>query len=132
MNDLLKWTVLGLAIYCAGCGSAARPANAYGNAADLMADMASIRDKISSFRITGKVDHFGVEHRIQGKVFLFAQLPSKLRVDLLSPFGSTLSVLTVNDRRTTMLSSVSPFGVLVPVSSASLCIHAYTSGLSTS
>ncbi len=102
MNVLLKWTVLGLALYCVGCGSAARPANAYGNAADLMADMAKKRDKISSFRITGRVDHFGVEHRIQGKIFLFAQLPSKLRVDLLSPFGSTLSVLTVNDGRFAM------------------------------
>lgn len=67
-----------------------------------MADMAARSDKISSFRITGRVDHFGKEHRIQGKVFLFARLPSKLRVDLLSPFGSTLSVLTVNDGRFAM------------------------------
>ena len=102
MNGLLKWTVLWLALYCVGCGSAARPANAYGNAADLMADMSVRSDKISSFRITGRVDHFGKEHRIQGKVFLFARLPSKLRVDLLSPFGSTLSVLTVNDGRFAM------------------------------
>ncbi|MBW2276496.1 MAG: DUF4292 domain-containing protein [Deltaproteobacteria bacterium] len=78
------------------CGPVPRPKDAYDSAPDLLADMRALRDEIESFRITGTVDHFGEEHRVQGKTYLFAELPGRLRVDLLSPFGNTLSVLTVD------------------------------------
>jgi hypothetical protein len=79
-----------------GCGPVPPPKDAYESAPDLLADMRALRDEVRSFRITGKVDHFGEEHRVQGKTYLFAELPGRLRVDLLSPFGNTLSVLTVD------------------------------------
>jgi hypothetical protein len=78
------------------CGPVPPPKDAYDSAPDLLADMRALRDRIESFRITGTVDHFGEEHRVQGKTYLFAELPGRLRVDLLSPFGNTLSVLTVD------------------------------------
>lgn len=84
------------------CGPVPRPADAYGSAPDLIADMTALREAARSLRATGRVDHFGDEHRVQGKVFVFAKLPQKLRVDLLSPFGSTISVLTVSEGRFAM------------------------------
>jgi hypothetical protein len=79
------------------CGPIPMPKGAYTDALKLLSDMSAKRSKVKSFRISGRVDHFGQEHRISGKLFLFATLPSKLRIDLLSPFGSSLSVLTVNN-----------------------------------
>ncbi len=93
-------TLIGLA-----CGPVAPPKNAYETAADLLRDQRARREAVRSFRITGRVDHFGEEHRVQGKIYLFAELPGRhgakhqgrLRIELVSPFGSPMSVLTVND-----------------------------------
>ncbi len=84
------------------CGPVPKPANAYASAPDLLSDMAALREKIKTMRLSGRVDHFGQEHRVQGKVFIFAQMPKRLRVDLLSPFGNSISVLTVNEERFAM------------------------------
>lgn len=88
--------LLAFGLAAASCGPVPRPKDAYDSAPDLLDDMRALREKVGSFRITGRVDHFGEEHRVQGKTYLFAELPGRLRVDLLSPFGSTLSVLTVD------------------------------------
>lgn len=61
--------------------------------------MEAKRFEVRSFRITGRVDHFGDGRRVQGKVLLMASLPDKLRIEVLSPFGNPLSVLTVSDNR---------------------------------
>ena len=90
---------LSLAACVLGCGPARPPDGAYSSAPDLLADLQQRRAAVWSFRITGRVDHFGEEHRVQGKLFLFAEQPGRLRVDLLSPFGSTLSLLTVDGER---------------------------------
>jgi hypothetical protein len=89
--------VLGLAL--AACGPVPRPKDAYDSASDLLGDLRRLREQVRSFRITGKVDHFGEEQRVQGKTYLFARLPGRLRIDVLSPFGNTLSVLTVASDR---------------------------------
>jgi hypothetical protein len=97
---LLAAVVWGVLVLTAlACGPVPRPDDAYASAPDLLRDMRALREGIKSFRITGKVDHFGEEHRVQGKTFLFGELPGRLRVDLLSPFGNTLSVLTVDRDR---------------------------------
>jgi hypothetical protein len=75
------------------CGPVPPPANPYSIAMDIISDMSTLRGATKSFRIAGTVDHLG-KQRIQGKAFLFGELPDRLRVDLLSPFGTTLSVLT--------------------------------------
>jgi hypothetical protein len=86
-----------MVVHCNGCGPVPRPSDAYTEAPNLLEDLAAKREEIHSFRIIGRVDHFGEEHRIQGKTFLFAELPGRLRIELVSPFGNPLSVLTVND-----------------------------------
>ena len=82
----------------AACGPVPKPKNAYASGEGILNDFADRRKGISSFRITGRVDHFGEAHRVQGKTYLFAILPKKLRIELVSPFGSPLTVLTVNDQ----------------------------------
>ena len=79
------------------CGPVPKPADAYTVGTDILADFQKKIELITSFRITGRVDHFGEEHRIQGKIYLFSVLPQNLRVELVSPFGSPLNVLTVNE-----------------------------------
>ncbi len=86
----------GLLLFAA-CGPVPKPKDAYIVGSDILRDFQAKAEQIHSFRITGRVDHFGEAHRIQGKTFLFAKLPDKLRVELVSPFGSPLSVLTVNE-----------------------------------
>jgi len=94
--------LMGLAAALPACGPVPRPADAYASAPDLIADMARLRSRVRTLRLTGRVDHFGEEHRIQGRLYLFADMPDRLRVDLLSPFGNTLSVLTVDGDRFAM------------------------------
>ena len=81
-------------LLAAACGPVPRPADAYASAPDLLADMLALRGRTKSLRATGRIDHFG-EQRVQGKLFAFAEPPDRLRVDLVSPLGSTLAVLTV-------------------------------------
>jgi hypothetical protein len=90
-----------VAALAAACGPVSRPADAYGSAPDLLADMMALRGKGRSFRISGTIDHFGAQ-RVQGKVFLFAAPPDRLRVELVSPLGSTLASLTAAGGRFAM------------------------------
>jgi hypothetical protein len=83
-----------LALLAAACGPVPRPADAYATAPDLLADMLALRGRVKSLRASGRIDHFG-EQRVQGKMLAFAEPPDRLRVDLVSPLGSTLAVLTV-------------------------------------
>ncbi len=85
-----------LALSTSACGPVPPPQNAYTSGPDLINDFEKQRHAIRSFRITGRVDHFGEAHRVQGKIFLFAELPGALRIELVSPFGNPLSVLTVD------------------------------------
>ncbi|MDJ0762716.1 MAG: hypothetical protein QNJ97_06970 [Myxococcota bacterium] len=85
--------------FIAACGPVPRPKGAYTSGADILGDVRTRRDKVTSFRITGRVDHFGEDHRVQGKVYLFAELPQRLRIELVSPFGNALTVLTVDKGR---------------------------------
>jgi outer membrane lipoprotein-sorting protein len=85
-----------LASLLAACGPAPRPADAYASAPDLVRDMLALRAKVRSLRAAGRADHYGERGRVQGKIFAFAKQPGRLRVDLMSPFGSTLAVLTAD------------------------------------
>jgi hypothetical protein len=81
-------------LLAAACGPVPRPADAYASAPDLLADMLARRARVKALRAAGRIDHFG-EQRVQGAMFAFAEPPDRLRVDLVSPLGSTLAVLTV-------------------------------------
>ncbi len=95
MTRIVLWMVV-LALLAGGCGPVPPPQDAYTQAPKILSDLAERRRTITSFRITGRVDHFG-EHRVQGKTYFFSVLPDKLRIELVSPFGSPLNVLTIND-----------------------------------
>ena len=92
---------LALALAVSACGPVPRPADAYGAAGDLLADMTALRAKGRAFRISGTIDVFG-EQRVEGKVYLFAVPPDRLRVELVSPLGSTLAALTAAGGRFAM------------------------------
>jgi outer membrane lipoprotein-sorting protein len=74
------------------------PADAYQDAETLLQQMKEKRASIRSFRIAGSIDHVQ-KQRVRGKAFIFARLPHHLRIDILSPFGNTLSVLTADEKR---------------------------------
>ncbi len=93
-------TIVALLIFIFGsaaCGPVPRPKDAYSSGPDILLDLKRKTESVKTFRITGRVDHFGEKHRIQGKTYLFSVLPKKLRVELVSPFGNPLNVLTVNE-----------------------------------
>ncbi len=78
------------------CGPVPPPKDAYQAAPDLLEDFDTLRGKARAFRITGRIENRGDSNPIQGKVYLFALFPNLLRVELISPFNTPLSVLTVN------------------------------------
>ncbi len=46
----------------------------------------------------GKLDYFGKEGRIRGTVLFMVSSPDKVRLDVVSPFGATISTLTSNGK----------------------------------
>jgi hypothetical protein len=86
-------SLLALSTAALGCGPVPPPADAYENVSDLLSDMSAARAAVHSLRASGRIDHFGKDQRVQGAVYVFAQLPDALRVDLVSPLGSSLAVL---------------------------------------
>jgi hypothetical protein len=46
----------------------------------------------------GKLDYFGKEGRIRGTVLFMASSPDSVRLDVVSPFGATISTLTSNGK----------------------------------
>jgi hypothetical protein len=84
-----------IACLISACGPVPKPQNAYADGRLLLQDLIQQRQSVRSFRMAGTLDHIG-KHRLQGSMYVFAILPDQLRMDLLSPFGHTLSVLTTN------------------------------------
>jgi hypothetical protein len=80
------------------CSPIPPPKDAYKAAPSLLEDFETLRGKARSFRITGRIENRGDNHWMQGKVYLFALFPGLLRIELISPFNTPLSVLTVNGR----------------------------------
>lgn len=84
---------------CLGCGPVQMPRGGFTRADDLIAAFEGRLDRIKTLRITGRVDHFGKQQRVQGKLYIFGEMPDRLRMELVSPFGSPLTVLTVSNGR---------------------------------
>lgn len=51
----------------------------------------------------GKLDYFGKEGRLRGTVLFMASSPDRVRLDVVSPFGATLSTLTSNGKDFSLL-----------------------------
>jgi len=89
--------VIGLAALTlvAACGPVLRPANGPRTADDLLAALGVREQQLTTYRLAGKADLFGRTGRVQGTLYAFAHAPDRLRLELLSPFASTLAALTV-------------------------------------
>lgn len=97
-NYLLPALVALTAVTFIGCGPVRPPEDALQDAATLLQQMEQKRGDVKSFRMAGSIDHIQ-EQRVRGKAFIFAKLPDNLRIDVLSPFGTTLSVLTADKNK---------------------------------
>ncbi len=51
----------------------------------------------------GKLDYFGKEGRVRGTVLFMASSPDRVRLDVVSPFGATISTLTSNGKDFSLL-----------------------------
>ncbi len=69
---------------------------------------------------TAKVDHFSPQGRVRGEVPLFAVNPSRVRFDVVSPFGVMLATLTSNGQRFEMTDLQSKQFLYGPASACNL------------
>ena len=70
--------------------------------------MPSAQAAIDRLRATGacgtglqaaaKIDHFGEKGRVRGDLLMFASIPARIRMDIVSPFGVTVATLASDGR----------------------------------
>ena len=77
-----------------GCGPVPLPANPYTDAVKLLTN-STAKKKVSSFRAAATMTH-SQKRKVRGQVFIFSRFPGDLRIDIMSPFGTTLSVLAAD------------------------------------
>lgn len=86
----------------AGCGRSA-PASQFPDARTALDRM---RETYACSRgLTGeaKLDYFGETGRVRGDLWYLVSLPDKVRLDVVSPFGATISTLTSDGQRFSLL-----------------------------
>lgn len=92
---------LGLALLASvaatGCHRAP-PASRFPNAEALLARLHEEQACSRGLSGEGKLDYFGKEGRVRGSVLFMASSPDRVRLDVVSPFGATISTLTSNGR----------------------------------
>jgi hypothetical protein len=76
-----------------GCQRAA-PASRFPDAQSLLSHLRQQQSCSRGVAGEGKLDYFGKEGRVRGSVLFLAQSPDRVRLDVISPFGATLSTLT--------------------------------------
>ncbi|HEY6077520.1 MAG TPA: DUF4292 domain-containing protein [Polyangiaceae bacterium] len=76
-----------------GCQRAAPPSR-FPNAESLLARLHEQQRCSRGVAGEGKLDYFGKEGRVRGSVLFMAEGPDRVRLDVISPFGATLSTLT--------------------------------------
>ncbi len=79
-----------------GCGCGAAPQSAIPTANDALARMRSTLACSRGVQGEATLDYYGDEGRVTGSVLYYAILPNRLRFDVISPFGATISTLTSN------------------------------------
>lgn len=80
-----------------GCYPAAPPSR-FPDAASLLSRLREQQACSRGLSGEGKLDYFGKEGRVRGSLLFMAASPSSVRLDVVSPFGATLSTLTSNGR----------------------------------
>lgn len=88
------------ALLCVACGKAPPPSQ-FPNGQAALDRMKATYACARGVQGSTKLDHFNDKGRIRGDVMLFAVDPSRLRFDVVSPFGVMLATLTANTHRFT-------------------------------
>jgi hypothetical protein len=91
------WLALSLSLAGAGCARSAPPSR-FPDAASLLARLHEEQACSRGLSGEGKLDYFGKEGRVRGSVLFLASSPDSVRLDVVSPFGATISTLTSNGK----------------------------------
>lgn len=81
-----------------GCQRAAPPSR-FPSAQSLLSRLHEQQSCSRGLAGEGKLDYFGKEGRVRGSVLFMAQSPEQVRLDVISPFGATISTLTSDGKR---------------------------------
>ena len=91
------WLALLACVASSGCARSAPPSR-FPDAASLLARLHEQQSCSRGLSGEGKLDYFGKEGRIRGSVLFMMSSPDSVRLDVVSPFGATISTLTSNGR----------------------------------
>ncbi|HEX2874291.1 MAG TPA: DUF4292 domain-containing protein [Polyangiaceae bacterium] len=91
------WLALLAAVASTGCARSAPPSR-FPDAASLLSRLREQQSCSRGLSGEGKLDYFGKEGRIRGTVLFMASSPDSVRLDVVSPFGATISTLTSNGK----------------------------------
>ena len=92
MAEIRLLAALG-AVLALGCGSPP-PASQFPNAQAALDRMRATTACSRALTSDAKIDYFGEAGRIRGSLLYVVAAPDKLRLDVVSPFGATISTLT--------------------------------------
>jgi outer membrane lipoprotein-sorting protein len=76
-----------------GCSRAAPPSR-FPDAASILSRLHEQQSCSRGLTGEGKIDYFGKEGRIRGSLLFMVSSPDRVRLDVISPFGATISTLT--------------------------------------
>lgn len=79
------------------------PASRFPDAHSLLAQLHAQQSCSRGLAGEGKLDYFGKEGRVRGSVLFMASSPDRVRLDVVSPFGATISTLTSNGKDFSLL-----------------------------
>lgn len=91
------WLALLACVASTGCARSAPPSR-FPDAASLLSRLREQQACSRGLSGEGKLDYFGKEGRIRGSILFMASSPDSVRLDVVSPFGATISTLTSNGK----------------------------------
>ncbi|HEX4474814.1 MAG TPA: hypothetical protein VH142_07040, partial [Polyangiaceae bacterium] len=98
--------IIAAGVVSAACSRAAPPSR-FPTAADAIARMRATDACSRGVSGEAKVDYFGERGRVRGSTLFVMSRPEKIRFDVFSPFGLTLSTLTSDGRVFALLDTTS-------------------------
>jgi hypothetical protein len=81
----------------------APPASRFPDARSLLSRLHEQQSCSRGLAGEGKLDYFGKEGRVRGTVLFMASSPDRVRLDVVSPFGATISTLTSDGKDFSLL-----------------------------
>ncbi len=91
------WLALLACVASTGCARSAPPSR-FPDAASLLSRLREQQSCSRGLSGEGKLDYFGKEGRLRGTVLFMGASPDSVRLDVVSPFGATISTLTSNGK----------------------------------